>query len=330
MKPFVRALLRVCPASLAAVSLAWPAGAWSQAYPSKPVRMISQFAAGSGGDVLARIVSSATAEVMGQAVIMENQAGAGGALAAQNVARAAPDGYTLLVATPGTQVTRVFLVRNSAFDPVKDFTPITGVGETPTLIIAHPSVPANSFKELLDYAKGNPGRLSYGTSGIGSPHHLSAEQIKMLTGVEMAHVPYKAGAQAMLDVITGQIPLSYSIIAPAMPHIKAGKVKVLVTVSNKRAPWLPNIPTVGEVVPGFDAPASWTGLFGPANLPAPILRRINGDVVKAMNIPEVTKRINDAGFDVMGSSPEEFAALIKRQVELTGRIVKAAGIKPTD
>jgi tripartite-type tricarboxylate transporter receptor subunit TctC len=330
MKCLDRKVLSTCAAALSAASFAIPSAAWAQAYPAKPIRMISQFAAGSGGDVLARIVASAMSDVMGQPVVMENQAGAGGAVAAQAVARAAPDGYTILAATPGTQVTRVFLVRNSTFDPIKDFTPITAVGETPTLIIAHPSLPVNSFKELLAYAKANPGKLSYGTSGIGSPHHLSAEQIKMLTGVEMTHVPYKAGAQAMIDVITGQIPLSYSIIAPAMPHIKSGKVKPLVTVRSKRALWLPNIPTVEELVPGFDAPASWTGLFGPANLPQPVLRRLNGDTVKAMNQPEVMKKINEAGFEVIGNSPEEFAALIKRQVELTGRIVKAAGIKPTD
>ncbi|OGA34739.1 MAG: hypothetical protein A3G80_03610 [Betaproteobacteria bacterium RIFCSPLOWO2_12_FULL_62_13b] len=330
MNPSARTVLRICAAAIAAASLAMPLSAWSQAFPSKPVKLLTQFAAGSGGDVLVRIVASATADVMGQPVVIENRPGAGGALAAELAARAAPDGYTLLAATPGTHVTRVFLVRNSSFDPVKDFTPITAVGETPTVIIAHPSVPVNSFKELLGYAKANPGKLSYGTSGIGSPHHLSAEQIKMLTGVEMVHVPYKAGAQAMLDVITGQIPLSYSIIAPAMPHIKSGKVKALVTVRSKRAMWLPQIPTVGEMVPGFDAPASWTGLFGPANLPAPILRRVNGDVVRAMRQPETTKKINDAGFEVIGNSPEEFAALIKGQIELTGRIVKAAGIKPTD
>lgn len=310
--------------------LAAPIAVFSQAYPSKPVKMVSQFAAGSGGDVLTRIVATNMAEVMGQPVVIENRAGAGGALAAELVARAAPDGYTILAATPGTQVTRVYLVRSSSFHPVKDFTPITAVGETPTVIIAHPSVPVNSFKELLQYAKANPGKLSYGTSGIGSPHHLSAEQIKMLTGVDMIHVPYKAGAQAMLDVITGQIPLSYSIIAPVMPHIRSGKVKPLVVVRDKRAAWLPDVPVVGEVVPGFDAPASWTGLFGPANLPQPVLRRLHADTVKAMSLPEARTKINDAGFEIIGNTPEQFAALIKRQVELTGRIVKAAGIQPTD
>jgi tripartite-type tricarboxylate transporter receptor subunit TctC len=322
------ARLVLCAGFVASLAAAPQLGA--QAYPSKPVRVVTQFAAGSAGDVLTRVLTTQLTDHLGQPIIVDNRPGAGGVVAAETVARAAPDGYTLLVAGPGTQVVRVYLVRKSSFDPVKDFTPITGLGDSPVVIVAHPSVPANSFSEALAYAKANPGKLSYGTSGIGSQHHLAGEQIALITGAKMVHVPYKAGAQALLDVIAGQLAMSYSVIGPALPNIRSGKVRALAVIGDKRISQLPDVPAMTEVVPGFEPLRSWVGLFGPANLPDPVLRRVNADAVKVLSSPEGRARVMEAGYDPIPNTPEEFSALIARDVSFVGRVVKAANIQPTD
>ncbi|OGA22752.1 MAG: hypothetical protein A3I01_13605 [Betaproteobacteria bacterium RIFCSPLOWO2_02_FULL_65_24] len=315
----------------AALTLTGTIPAAAQNYPAKPVHLVTQFAPGSTGDNLCRIMAASMNEVMGQPVIVDNRAGAGGVLAAEQVARAAPDGYSLLVGTTGTQIMRIFLARKSSFDPVKDFTPITEVGETVTLWVANPSFPASSFKDMIDYAKRNPGKVAYGTSGIGSPHHLSGELVKLLTGVEMIHVPYKASAQALQDTVAGQIPTTFAISGLVVPAVRAGKLKALAIVRDVRFKALPDVPTVGEIVPGFETPPSWTGLFGPAGLPQPLLRRIHADVLKALNKPEIRAKLADQHFEVItNETPEEFAAQIKRQIDLVGKIVKSAGIKPAD
>jgi len=322
---------RLVSCGAAAMLVTALAAAQPQNYPAKPVHLVTQFAPGSTGDNLCRIMAASMNEVMGQPVIVDNRAGAGGVLAAEQVARAAPDGYSLLVGTTGTQIMRIFLARKSSFDPVKDFTPITEVGETVTLWVANPSFPASSFKDMIDYAKRNPGKVAYGTSGIGSPHHLSGELVKLLTGVEMIHVPYKASAQALQDTVAGQIPTTFAISGLVVPAVRAGKLKALAIVRDVRFKALPDVPTVGEIVPGFETPPSWTGLFGPAGLPQPLLRRIHADVLKALNKPEIRAKLADQHFEVItNETPEEFAAQIKRQIDLVGKIVKSAGIKPAD
>jgi tripartite-type tricarboxylate transporter receptor subunit TctC len=311
------------------VALALAASAaMAQAFPAKPIRLVTQFQAGASGDTNMRAIAGPMAEFAGQPVIVENRPGAAGVLAAEYVARSAPDGYTILGATSATQVIRIWVAKNMPFDPVKDFTPITQLSESITVIIAHPSVPANSLADLLGYARRNPGKLSYGTSGVGSEHHLSGEQIKQLTGVDMVHVPYKATAQALLDVVSGQLPVSFSLYAATNNFIASGKVKALAVVRNKRVALLPELPCVGEVVPGFEEPPTWTGLFGPAGLPEPVLRRLNADAVRAVQHPSVRAKYAAVGNETVGSGAEEFAAKIKKQIELVGRIAKAAGIQP--
>lgn len=304
--------------------------AYSQSYPAKPVRMVTQFVAGSGGDALIRILATYLGENLGQPVVIENRAGAGGIIAAEVVARAAPDGYTFLAATPNIPVVRVAADSKMSFDPNKDLVPLTAVAATPSIFIVHPSVPANSYRELMDYAKKFPNKLSYGTSGIGSAHHLAAEQIRLLTGLEMVHVPYKAGQQALLDVVTGQIPSSWVILGEAVALAKAGKIKVLVTREEKRVSAFPDIPAIGELIPGFDPLPGWTGLFTPAGVPQPVFRRLSSDVMKALQVPEAKTKINQIGFEVAGNTPEEFATQIKREIALTARIAKAAGVKLGD
>jgi tripartite-type tricarboxylate transporter receptor subunit TctC len=306
------------------------AGAFAQAYPVKPLRMVTQFVAGSGGDALIRLMATPLAENLGQAVIIENRAGAGGIVAAEVVARAAPDGYTFLAATPNIPVVRVAAESKMSFDPQKDLVPLTAVASTPSIFIVNPSLPVNSYRELMDYAKKFPDKLSYGTSGVGSAHHLAAEQIRMLTGIQLVHVPYKAGQQALLDVVTGQIPTSWVILGEAVPLAKAGKIRVLVTREEKRVSAFPDVPAIGELVPGFEPLPGWTGLFTPANVPQPVFRRLSGDVMKSLQLPETRAKINQIGFEVSANTPEQFAAQIKREIALTARIAKAAGIKLGD
>ncbi len=317
---------------LIAVLAAAPLLCHAQSYPVKPVVLVTQFAPGSTGDTLCRIMAESMKEVMGQPVIVDNRAGAGGVLAAEYVVRAAPDGYTLLVGTTGTQIMRVHLAKNSSFDPVKDFTPITEVGETPTLWVANPSFGPNSFREMIDYARANPGTVTYGTSGIGSPHHLSGELLRQMAGVTMIHVPYKASAQALQDTVAGQLNTTFAISGLAVPSVRAGKVKALAIVRSQRFKPLPDVPTVGEIVPGFETPPAWTGLFGPAGMPVPLTTRVHAEVVRALNVPAVRTRLSEQQhFEVItNETPAAFAAQIRREIDLVGRIVKGAGIKPTE
>jgi tripartite-type tricarboxylate transporter receptor subunit TctC len=320
---------RVHAVAVALVILPLPAHA--QSYPVKPVHLVTQFAAGSTGDVLSRILATSMNELSGQPVVVDNRPGAGGVLAAELVARSAPDGYNLLVATTGTQVMRVHLAKNQSFDPVKDFTPITEVGETVTLFVANPSVAANSMRELLDYARKNPGKVVYGTSGVGSPHHLSGELIQQLTGVQLTHVPYKASSAALQDTVSGQLMTTFAISGLAVPAVRSGKVKALAINRPARFGALPDVPTMSEVIPGFETPPSWTGMFGPANLPQPLLRQVHSLLVKALNVPSVKAKLAEGYFDVItNSSPEEYQAQLKREIDLVGKIVKSAKIQAAE
>jgi tripartite-type tricarboxylate transporter receptor subunit TctC len=306
-------------------------GCLAQAYPVKPVHLVTQFAPGSTGDVLCRVMAGSMSEISGQPVVVDNRAGAGGVLAAELVARSAPDGYTLLMATTGTQVMRVHLAKNQSFDPVKDFTAITEVGETVTLIVANPSFPANSLREAIEYARKNPGKVTYGTSGIGSPHHLSGELLQQLTGVKLVHVPYKASSQALQDTVAGQLMTTFAISGLAVPAVRSGKVKPLAINRGKRFSALPDVPTIGEVVPGFETPPSWTGLFGPANMPPAVLTPVFNLAVKALNTPATRAKLLEGYFEVVtNSSPEEYRAQVGREIELVGRIIKAANITSID
>jgi tripartite-type tricarboxylate transporter receptor subunit TctC len=302
--------------------------ALAQNYPVKPVRIFTQFAAGASGDTTVRIMAAPFSEMLGQPVIVENRAGAGGLLAAEAVQRAAPDGYTLLAGSSSTQIIRIFLSKNVPFDPQRDFTAITQISESVPTIVVNPKLGVNSLAELLEYARRNPGKLAFGTSGIGSDHHLSGEEIKQLSKVDMLHIPYKAGAQALVDVMSGQLPMAFVIHTQALPHIRSGKAKALAVVKEKRFALLPEVPTVTEVIPAFEVPPSWTGLLGPAGLPPALLARISSDAIRAMNLPETRARYAEGGQEVVASSPEEFAAKIRRNLELVARIVKAAGIQP--
>ena len=298
----------------------------AQDYPSKPVRVVLEFAAGAGGDVFMRLITGQISQIMGQPMVIENRAGAGGVVAAESVIRSAPDGYTLLVATPNSIIVRQFLAKSTAVNLGRDLAPIVPLWDTPALIMVSPNLPVRNLKELLDYAKTNPSKLAYGTVGIGSYHHLNVEQIQMLTGIQLRHIPYKSSAQANADLVAGEIPMVVGIAASAQAFLKSGKVKVLATVEKKEADF-PDVPTVSDAISGFSPGPSWTGLFAPAKFPDSIRRRLNSDVNKALAAPEVKSR---QFFETMGGTVEQFQARIQRDTALVGRIIKAAKIEPTD
>ena len=305
--------------------------AFAQAFPAKPIRMITEFGAGSGGDIILRVVTTVMAETLGQPIVVENRSGAGGVVAAEAVVRAAPDGYTLGTYSPNALVTRRVLAKGgSPIDVLKDLTPITALGDAVMLVFVQPNGPIKSLKELIDSARANPGKLSYGSSGFGSIHHLAQEQVAMITGANMLHIPYKTGTEAVTALVSGQIPVTYAILGSIGPHLRAGKVVALARVGSTRLESMPQVPALTEIAPGFEPPPGWEGMFGPAGLPQPILRRLNTDAVKALGLPQSKVKLNELGFDIIANTPEEFTALIRSQIELVSRIAKSAKIQPIE
>ena len=308
--------------------LVFPLIALAQAWPSKPIRLVVPYPPGGSTDLLARTIGQKVGEALGQQIIVDNRAGAGGMLGSEIVARAAPDGYTILLGTGATHGLTLLLSKAIPYDPVKDFTPITAAVEVPIILCVSLQVPAATARELVDYAKKNPGKLAYGSSGTGSPHHLSGELLRQVADIDVVHVPYKGAAPAVQDLIGSQIPMVFTTLSTALPHIKAGKIRAIGFVEAKRQPSVPEIPTIGESVPGYVMPASWLGFFAPAGLPDPILRRLNAEIVKAVQSPDVKAKLETAGMPVVGTGSEEFAKMVKDDIETFRKIVNAAGIKP--
>jgi len=319
--------LRALASPLIALALLAPrAAAAADVYPARPIRSIMTVA--GGADIIARLVAQGLTGALGQPVIVETMSGAGGAIGADAVARAAPDGYTLMLASASTLVMNRFLSKSARLDPLKDFTPITKAFETVAVVIASPSLPAASMRELIEYAKRNPGKLSYGTSGVGTTHHLSGESIRLLTGIDWVHVPYKGGPPVLTDLVAGEIQVGFSILATAAPFIASGKVKVLAVNGAKRYHVIPDAPTVSEQLPGYEPPSTWGGYFGPAGMPRAVASRLHDEIVRILNSPEVRAKAEDIGFPIATSTPEELSATIRRDIETTAAIVKAIGIKP--
>jgi len=307
--------------------LALPIAALPQDFPSRPIRMVVPFPPG-GVDVTGRLISTKMTELIGQPVVLENRGGANGMIGSEFVAHAPADGYTILMTTPSTHITAVFLSKNVPYDPVKDFTPIVCALEPATVLIVPPSLPVDSVKDLIGYARKNPGKVSYSSSGIGSVFHLMGEAFAEAADVNIVHVPYKGTGPALADVVAGRIEMSFNALSTVRPQMAGGKVKVLAVAEGKRYAGLPNTPTVGEQLPGFEKPQSWFGFFGPAGLPRPITLRLNTEIMKAVNSPDVRARLDEGALSIVGGSPEDFAALMKKGFQVYGKIVKAAGLKP--
>lgn len=311
--------------ALAAAQAVSPGSA--RAYPDKPIRVIVPVPAGGTPDVVARMVTPGLASLLGQQLVVDNRGGAGGLIGAELAARAAPDGYTLFFSSPGSLTILPHLQKSVSYDTLRDFAPIGLVSIGPFLLITHPSVPAKTVKELIALAKAEPGRLNYASAGSGAANHLAMELFKSMAGVDITHVPYKGAPQAVTDLIGGYVNLMFNSIPPALPHIKAGRLRLLAVASTRRSPQLPDVPTISEAgVPGYEA-VTWFGLLAPAKTPKPIIARLNGALVKVVHAPETKSQLETQGYDPVGGSPEEFAAHIRREFDKYGKVVKLSGAK---
>ena len=306
-----------------------PLFAFAQAYPSKPVRLVVPFAAGGAADTVARATGNRISEALGQPVVIDNRAGGLAAIGSDVVAKASPDGYTLLLAVSPPHTIFPLLIKNLPFDNIKDFTPIAIIGTLPQVIAVHPSLPVNSLKELIEYAKKNPGKLSFGTSGVGTAQHLGGLHLNKMTGIDLQHIGYKGGGQAINDLLGGQVPIGILTLSNVLVHARTGKLKLLAMLEAQRAKGAPEIPTVAEAgVPGFAIPDTWIGLMGPAHLPAPIAGQLNAAVTKALEFSDVRSRLDAAGFEVRIATQQSFADSIAKSYVVYQKIVTDAGIKP--
>ena len=321
----MNALLRITRFACAAALVVLASGVQAQTYPTKPIRWVVPFPPGGSTDLLARVVGQKLTESWGQQVIVDNRGGAGGTLGAAEAARAAGDGYTLLMgAIHHTIATSAY--PKLPYDFQRDFAPITVVAIVPNVLVVNPSVPAKSVKELIAYAKANPGKLTYGSAGMGTAHHLIGEVFNARAGVDILHVPYKGSAPAVADLIGGQVSIMYDTVASCLPHVKAGKLRPLAVATAKRSSALPDVPTIAEAaLPGFEV-TTWFGALAPAKTPKELVIKLNAEMVKILNMPDVRKRLLDAGAEPVGNTPEAMAAQIKRETEEFAKIVKQAKI----
>jgi len=318
-------LMRFLALAAAAMSLLSPLSAVAQPYPTRPVRLMVPFPPGGATDIIARLVATKMQELWGQPVVIESKPGAGTVVGTDYVAKSAPDGYTLgMVVT--AHVINPSLRPNMPYDTVKDLAGVTQVSVQHLVMAAHPSLPANSIAELVALAKKEPGKLSYATPGSGTAMHLSVELLKTTAGIDIVHVPYKGGAPAQQDVISGRVPILMDVLYAAQPLIKSGRIKVLALLSPQRVPDSPEYPVVAEAVPGVSA-LSIVGVVAPAATPRELVRRISGDIARAVKSTDLTDRMKQQGMEPMGSTPEEFDSLIRSEIEKWAKVVKLSGAK---
>jgi len=299
-----------------------------QNYPNRVIRLVVPYAAGGAGDGVARPLAQRLTEILGQPVIVDNKPGANAALGADLVAKAAPDGYNILLAAVVHYIVPMFS-KSVPYDPIKDFTAIAPVVVTPNILAVHPSLPVKNTRELIDYAKKNPGKLFYGTTGVGSTHHLGGILFAQMAGIQMDHAPYKGGNPTISDALGGQIPVVILTSPTVLPHVNAGRLNAIGVIETKRARGTPDIPTLGETVTGYGLPDTWFGVLGPANMPKPLVDRLNAAIRIATSDPELRARLEKAGFEMSTAmTPDEFASSIRNDAEIYRRIVSTAGIKP--
>lgn len=319
----MRTIFQYCGAFCALAS----AVAGAQNYPNKPVRIIVPFSAGSGSDVFARTLGPKFTETWGQQIVVENREGAGGVIGAQLVAKAAPDGYTLLLGSTSWAVAPS-LYAKPAYDALKDFVPVGRIGFIPSVLVVHPTLPVNDVKALIRLAKAQPGKLDYSSSGKGAPSHLFVEYFKAMAKVDIVEVPYKNTAQALTDVMGGQIMMNLPILAAALPHVRAGRLKALAVTSGKRASVASDIPTMAESagLPGYEA-AQWQGFIAPAGTPAEIVTRLNAELNRALQLPDVKERIGNLGVEFAAATPPQFATDIRADIAKWDKLIKSLGIR---
>ncbi|HVO90653.1 MAG TPA: tripartite tricarboxylate transporter substrate binding protein [Casimicrobiaceae bacterium] len=311
----------------AVLLLAAPLALAQTNYPTKPIRLVVPFPAAGTTDILARAAAQRLSEAFGQQVVVDNRPGAGGNIGTELVAKAAPDGYTLLMGTVGTHAINQSLYSKLPFDPVKDFQPVILVAGVPNVLEVNPALPVNSVQDLIAYAKANPGKLNFASSGNGTSIHLSGELFKTMTGVTMTHVPYKGSAPALTDLVGGQVQLMFDNLPSSLAFIKAGKLRAIAVTSTARASALPDVPTIAESgVPGFDA-SSWFGILAPAGTPHDVVVKINAEVAKWLATPEAKEKLASQGAIAFGGSPEDFAKHIATESAKWAKVVKESGAK---
>jgi tripartite-type tricarboxylate transporter receptor subunit TctC len=301
-------------------------GALAQPYPSRPIHIVAPFPAGGGYDFLSRLIGQEMSKAFGQPVVVENKSGANGNIGTDAVAKAAPDGYTLLMGGNSPLALNVALYPKLPYDPQKDFEPISRVATQPNLLAAHPKVPVKSVAELVQYAKANPGKLSYGTAGNGSPQHLAAEQLKKMAGIDMVHVPYKGAAPNAAALLAGEVSVAFNVILLPLPHVKAGKLTGLAVASSKRSPLAPDLPTMTELGYPIDID-TWYGLLAPAGTPKEIIAKLNAETVRILNLSELKERARGQGIELAASSPEEFASFLGGYIATWTKAIKEMGVK---
>lgn len=297
----------------------------SPKFPAKPITIIVPAPPGGTADISMRIIAHKLNENLGQQIIIDNRPGAGGMIASQLVAKAGPDGYTVLMNYTSHAI-NPYLYKKLTYDSLKDFAPVTLLGLTPLVLVVHPSVPVKTVPEFLAYAKAHPGKLNYGSAAIGGASHLGGELLKMKAGIDIVHIPYKGGAAAAADLITGQIQMLFDSLLPLQPHIKAGKVRALGVTSAKRIEIAPDLPALAETLPGFESSA-WFGILAPASTPRELVARLNAEFLKVLRTPEVKQKLTKQGFVVVGNAPEEYGAFLKSEMDKWSKVIQAAGIK---
>jgi len=313
---------------LIALALVMTAGAASaQTYPTKAVRLVVPFLAGGSTDIVGRTVAQKLSEMWGQQAFVDNRPGGGTTIGTEMVAKAAPDGYTLLV-TPAPFTINPSLLTKLPYDALTDFTPITLINTTPLVMVVNPGVPAKNVKELIALAKAKPGKLNFGSSGTGGSNHLAGELFDAMAGVKMVHIPYKGNAGALTDIVGGHLDVVYNGITSAVALIRGGKLRALAVTSLQRSAALPDVPTLDESgLKGFEAVA-WNGLSAPAKTPRDVIMKINADVIKIVNSPELKERLKADGSDPVGNSPEQYAAFLRNEIAKWAKVIKFAGVKP--
>lgn len=313
--------------AVAACGIALCGAAYAQQYPARPVRFIVPFAPGGSTDTLARAIGQKLGDAMGQQVVVDNRSGGNGNIGMEIVARAAPDGYTIVLGYIANLGIGPSLYEKLPFDPVKDYAPITQLASSPNILVAHPSVPAKTLKEFIGYAKANPQKVNYASAAVASLGHLAGELLNAAAGIQMQHVPYKGSGQAVIDLLAGQVQVMFSGMSSVMPHIKAGKLRPLAMTGAQRSPATPDVPTIAESgFPGFEATA-WYGVLAPAGTPRAIVGRLHDEIVRALKLPDVKERLESVGFELVGGTPEAFGTYIKAEIGKWAKVVRASGIK---
>jgi len=309
------------------LALALAASAHAQSWPSKPIKYIVPFAPGGTTDILARMVAPKLAEALGQPVVVENKAGQAGSIGAAELARAAPDGYTIGGGTISSHAINVSLYSKLPYDPLRDFSPITMLATLPNMLIVHPSIPASNVQELVAFLKANPNKYSFGSAGNGTSQHMSGELFKTMTGVQMQHIPYKGSGPMIPDLLAGTIAMSFENMTTAYPPVKAGRLRALAVTSTKRSFVAPEVPTMAEAgLAGYDI-SSWQALFAPAGVPKIIVDRLYTETAKALKAPDVAHRLNELGLDGGGIPPQELTALIRSEIPKLEKVVRDSGAK---